>query len=522
MTRLDEPAGGHGVGSMGRRYTPPPVASSRGARWLNLRTLLWGVSLATLGVLWSKGATHALANDEIWTAEVAGLSSPVAVVGALLEGRDTHQPIDYLLRHAGMAAFGRGELAVRWLSVPILLVGCFAIRSYLRRFVSPAAATVGFLVPFTTIALNHALEARPYVLVFTGMAAALWGWGRLKDRPSLGNAVLLAAILGGNVLVHPYGALAFSPVFAGAVLSSLRARSVDARHVVAVAGGLAIACAAVPFVLVARSLGLDHPPKGDFSPVSLFLHMAGNGPMTALLAVVGYLLGSRARRFSVEDGSVSPAPLEEVLVVLTVVAVPALVFALSFFTGLSAVRYTVGGVAGLACLAGIAVDCVPSRVALSRGAALAACVVMTAYGLAASRNPSGPPLLSKREADARELAAWLRGVEGPVVLSEQRLFLESYTYLPADAKPRVVFPVWPEQARRFFGHDAGDVTLPRLAPINGMRVPPLQDFLASNPRFLLVDAGGWISSYVLSEPGFTARRVGTVLGRRVWEIRRAA
>jgi hypothetical protein len=482
--------------------------------------LLLACASIGVAVVWWKASRTALWFDEIFTAEIASLGSPREVVRRLLDGTDTHPPLDYLLRHLSIAAFGRSELAVRLASAPLLVLGCVALHAYLRRFLSAPAAAVGFLLPFTTIALNHSLEARPYALLFTGMAGALWAWGRSRDRPSVGRAVVLALVLGGAALAHVYGVLAFLPVTVGVVLEWRRGR-LGRWHVAGLVGGALVASLAIPFVLAAQRIGFVRPPRMDFSPGGLVLHMAGNSPIVALLAAALYVVqvglrgarpppDDRARDWVVELGPI-----------LAALAVPGFVFLLSKVTGLLQVRYTIGGVAGLAALAALAVDVVPRDVAAGRRAALAAAVVMTVYGLAAAAHPAEQKTRDEQEAQVRELVAWLPTVEGPVVISNPRTFLETYTYLPPAARDRIVFPVSPDEAVRVLGHDSGDRVLPRLARVNGMKTPPFERFVAENPTFVFVDAGSWSSRVVLESPRFAPRFLGKVIGHKAWRVERA-
>ena len=163
---------------------------------------LFLVSIAVVGVglglrLWHLGADR-LGFDEAFTA-MAG-RRPIGELLSYLRVRDSHPPLDYLLR----SPLSRAGLSEFWLRVPS--VACSATAVLLvawwlrRRGVVGVLATV--LMALSAFELAHGRDARMYAdLQLLGVVCAIISEAWL-ERPRRRHAVAIGALVGVGLLLH--------------------------------------------------------------------------------------------------------------------------------------------------------------------------------------------------------------------------------------------------------------------------------------------------------------------------------
>ena len=150
----DDDFHGHRLGALANATTTAYSVDVMPARLLTAidsplsRRMLFGGVIVTV-LLFAVLAAHwrPLWYDELFTLYVASEPTTGDVLRALLHGADTNPPLDYLLRHASLAAFGDSSVAFRWPSAAAFVAGQLAIFAYVRRRAPFLAAAGAALLP---------------------------------------------------------------------------------------------------------------------------------------------------------------------------------------------------------------------------------------------------------------------------------------------------------------------------------------------------------------------------------------
>src|SRR4051812_35305951 len=190
-----------------------------------------------------------LTNDELFTFEVSRLASVGRIWTALSAGADNHPPLDYLLRHLSLSAFGQSELAFRLPSLLASYLCLISIFQFVVRRASVVYGLIAVLIPLSTPLFEYSYEARSYTLLAAFAAVALAAWQR-RTEGSRGAIVVLAASLAAVLWAHYYGVLVFLPIAAGEMVRTQKTRRIDLAVWAALAAG---ACALLPLLPMIRS-----------------------------------------------------------------------------------------------------------------------------------------------------------------------------------------------------------------------------------------------------------------------------
>ncbi|MCB1037991.1 MAG: hypothetical protein KDA94_00435 [Acidimicrobiales bacterium] len=276
--------------------------------------------------------------------------APPAYYGvAWLLGRSVDDPVP-VLRAVSIAGWATGGLALGWV--------------VLRRGGGPLAAASAAALPSATGLFDQGMVARPYGLAFGAGAVAIAAWTSTLRSRAWGPVALLGVSIVASVAFHYWMVTIASCLF----VAEVRARSNEpARSRWPL---VAVTAAPLPIVLAAvsvhRAIAVE---QAQVHPVPLWMVPSFYGsilrPLVVPVAVAGVLalvlvgatdaLGIRSAisRTSLGRFLTDPYPL---LVALLVGTVPLQVVLGATILGNAYLhRYAIGGVAGLALLAGVVV-----------------------------------------------------------------------------------------------------------------------------------------------------------------------
>ena len=124
-----------------------------------------GILVPVVAVLSGVAVRRPLWYDELFSFYVASLPTAGAVLRALVDGAEIWPPLDFLVRHASMAAFGADAWGLRLPSIVAMAGFMVSLAAFARRRMSRAAAATVFVLPLATFALGYATEARGYMLL---------------------------------------------------------------------------------------------------------------------------------------------------------------------------------------------------------------------------------------------------------------------------------------------------------------------------------------------------------------------
>jgi Dolichyl-phosphate-mannose-protein mannosyltransferase len=448
---------------------------------------LAGVALAVLMVAVLAARWQPLWYDELFTLYVASESTLGATLRALLAGADTNPPVDYVLRHAGLALLGDSAVAFRWPSALAFVGGLFAIYAFVHRRTGFVPAAAAFALPILSVVTYFSHEGRAYALLFASAPIALWAWQRAteRDRPGAPLLTLFLALCLGP-FSHYFGVLNFMPVAAGEAWRSYRRRRLDKG----ILGTLAAACvASLGLGVFARSAtamkqafwaaGYRAADLPDY--YAGLMGWAGWAWLAALGVAAGLAVRGGGRRR--DPGEATGPPQHEVVAACVLAMTPLSAFVLAaLLTGALAAKYTLALVAGMAILFGYLLNAVE---AWRRPAALLALGVLTLLGLGrfatdafAYRDDVPGPL---------RLAALLPKDSGlPVAFDSPHLFLETVYYEPQFAAGRFYYPMDAATALAVRGFNNDEIALRQLTAIKPLNVTGYREFLLRNREFLVV------------------------------------
>jgi len=463
--------------------TPRVVAAPGSVQWH--RAFLIAVALTVFVFALLAAHWRPLWYDELFTLYVASEPSLVATVRALLGGADTNPPVDYLLRHASIAAFGPSSSAFRLPSAVVYVAGLFAIYAFVRRRTPFLPAAGAFLLPIATASVFFSHEGRAYALLFGSAAAALLAWQRAVDAPgqALRLGVLLAALCLGPYS-HYYGVLNFVPVAAGEAWRSYRRQRVDWRIVATIAAACVLTLGLLWFARTTTAM------QGTFWAAQFrladlpgyyrgMLEYAGWTAYVALAAALALAVAGCLRT----PRTAWPAiPSHELLAaaVLALTPVSALLLA-EFATGALTSKYTIAMVPGIAILAGYLLASAATRLprAVAGVVALLAISAVGYHARFALEYRGSEPVPA-------DLVRVLQQSSLPVAFDSPHQFLEFVHYAPQLAAGRFVYPMDAATAREVRGFDNDEIALRGLRHIRPLEVAGYGEFTERNRAFLVV------------------------------------
>ena len=286
-------------------------------------------------------------NDELFTLYVARLPSLSDTWLALLTGAEQLPIIYYALMRGVISVFGDSPIALRFPSIVGFIAASASIFFFLRKRIPLAYALAAALLPATHgLFWYHAINARPYGLIFGSSGVALCCWQCASQREKRWWALLglfLALFLA--VGCHYYAVLIVFPLVLGELIRTTSSRQIDAPiwAILIIAPALALAFSFPLAIRATENIGYfwTKPPrfieiywvfKAVLVPIS---KAAGGAILAALLATMllfPYAMPT-ARSLCVRRKLVSFLPGSEWGAIAGFALFPLLGFGLALVTG---------------------------------------------------------------------------------------------------------------------------------------------------------------------------------------------
>ncbi len=227
----------------------PPVARPHDRRDLHAMLGLFAFALALRLV----GVTRSLQHDEWYIVHNYVQHGPLIIVTRYTGF--TNHILYTLMAWAGTKLFGMNEFGLRAGSVFFGALAPVALYGALRcRFPRPWSLAGGLALSLSALALEYSQEARAYSVTLFGVAALLWLYEELRDRPT--HAVLAGVVVVSTALVYTrmFNVLVVASFVAAVAVEWVARRGGESallrRTLVAF-----LACGLLSFLLYAITLG---------------------------------------------------------------------------------------------------------------------------------------------------------------------------------------------------------------------------------------------------------------------------
>ena len=429
-------------------------------------------------------------HDEVFTVLISQM--PFATMyRAAADGIDLAPPLNTALTRVVHGVGGVGPVATRLTPIASFLAASTLIFVIVRRRAGTLAALTAALLPAATKSWHYAYEARGYALSMACFAAALHGWFEAAaGRRVRLNLVILALALAGGLWTHYYFVLAFIPIVLGEAVRQAAQRRVDIRPWTAIVLAGLIALPLWPLVrassaqratfwarpdadspLVTRAQALYHSLFD--TPEQPLLGTAARvvAALIAVELVCRALWGVWPRRLAVHHLAALGACL----------LLPVAGLLLGDYSGIFTERYVLFTIVGvvLALVLGLSWLAPPS------GLAKIAAVV----GVIAAGVHLGSRILSDRERPLNQLERRPLLVDrlvrfpDPIVITGGVDYLEIWYHMPATVRSRALYLGDPDGELRENRADSVSRGFSALARWTPLPVVPIDEFVASHPRF---------------------------------------
>ena len=450
--------------------------------------------------------------DEIATVAVAEQGTLDGVWNALAAAADSNPPTFYLLEAGAARVVSPPEVAYRLPSLAGFIGLCVALFVFVRHrrgaVAGLAAATMPFITPIVAL---YAVEARPYSLVTCCVAWAMVMWQRADDR---WRAPVMGALLMGATALHYYAVVAIAPFAAAEAFRTFRTGQVRWRIWLAAAAGV------VPLVVfwpLLAAFKQEYNATFWTQPKLLgaFGELSGISERWALpmviLVLAALLAVARKPSPAVEESTAPAIPLEERLLLAVFVVLPVLLYVpAALLKAPMAPRYVLSALLGLCAATAFVVSGVSRRATV--WLALAVLFIIGVQQADYWRFERHVSSNSRQHFDLPVLhgLAVRHHVTGLPVVSSNALKYMSMAYYAGDAGNAPIFLIDQQGARRFFGSDAAERALSKLAPFVRMRLEPREAFIAAQRSFLIYSENqtwDWLPE-LLVEEGHSVRLLG--------------
>jgi hypothetical protein len=336
------------------RSGPRPVPWSRGDV-----VLLLAFSVIFLAAALLSAHRKILWGDELVTYYVATLPSAQDVWAAIVGG-DVLPPLGHFLSRASIALLGPSHVAIRLPEVIGYWVMSLCIYLFVRRYTSPAHATIALLTPMCTVAYVFAYEARPYGLMLGSGAAALLCWQRAVDSPNrIGWLVGLSLSVAAAVASHWYALLVMVPLGLAELVRLRRRGRLDVSLYAAMAIGMAPIIGFLPIIRTGRAVQHLTAPvwtlhAGITAVVGAYQGLLEGSALlfVPILLILAWSAHEKRARVEISQGLGVPAEVVAALLGFLAIPIAGVVLA-SVAIGEFNVRYVLLTLVGVACAAGI-------------------------------------------------------------------------------------------------------------------------------------------------------------------------
>jgi hypothetical protein len=439
-------------------------------------------------------------HDEVFTILISQL--PFATMyRAAADGIDLAPPLNTAITRVVHGVAGIGPVATRLTPIASFLMASALLFVMVRRRAGTLAALTAALLPGAMNSWPYVYEARGYALSMACSAAALHGWlEAAAGRRVRINLAILALALAAGLWTHYYFVLAVIPIAVGEAVRQVAARRFDMRPWAAIVVAGLIALPLWPLVRSSSAQRLTFWAKPDVdSPLvprvqALFGSWLATPeqPLLAITAavVMGLIAIELSRRAILREW---PRRLgrHELAALGACLLLPVAGLLLGDFVGVFTERYVLVTIVGviLALVLGLWSVAPPSGLAeIAAVVGLFAATVHLGSRIISDRQPHLNPL-EKHPV----LADWLLRSPDPIVVTGGVYYLEIWYYTPASARPRALYLGDPDGEFRESHADTVSRGYSALARWTSLPVVPIDDFVASHPRFWMYSSGpDWI------------------------------
>lgn len=468
------------------------------------RWALWTVFAVVFFTLFALRAAHrTLWFDELFTYYVSVQPTFSDVIDRLHERLDQHPPLFYLLQRAALLLGGDGEplIAFRLPGMLAVFGGLWCLFEIVRRRHADLYAWIAVFLVLNSFVVKHAVEARPYGLVFGFCALAALAYLRAQDSP-YPKAWLAVLGLGlfGSVSVCYYAVLAFFPFALAEAVRIWERRRLDWGMLAALGAPLLLSAVYAPLALSNvsrfRPVNWATPTLGMLR--QNYTELLQGVPEAGAFLLIGWglwlVFGGKASSEGEELGDPSRS---YVALALGFVLLPVVLFVVAkLVTHKMHPRYVIEASIGVAVMAASVAAALLHR----RPALLGLGVVLALAGRLAFQQglPIYWEVLYPRPEP--QLARWLeyQPPDLPVVVDNPMVNLELAHENPRGIRDRLFYLVDPENAQRLAPLIVnGGETWRKSQRHMPIQAPEREDFIADNPEFLLYYSSFGMVDYVL-------------------------
>jgi hypothetical protein len=495
----------------------------------------YGIAMAAvvLGALAALAVTAARAkpfwHDELFTVLISQM--PFATMyRAAADGIDLAPPLNTALTRIVHGIGGVGLVTTRLTPIASFLAASALIFVTVRRRAGTLAALAAALLPAATMSWRYAYEARGYALSMACFAAALYGWFEAAEgRRVRLNLAIMACALGAGLWTHFYFVLAFIPIVAGEAVRQAGQRRVDIHPWTAIVLASLIALPLWPLVQTsyAQRATFWARPDADspFVPRAQALYRAlfdtPEQPLVATAARIVAALLAVELVACVLQGVRPRRPAAHYLAALgACLLLPAAGLLLGDYVGVFTERYVLFTIVGVVLALALALSWLAAPHGLPR---IAAVVLMIVAGVhlgsrILSNGERSPNQLEKRPL----LVDRLLRFPDPIVITGGVDYLEIWYGMPATVRSHALYLADPNGELRENRGDSVSRGFTALARWTPLPVVPIDEFVASHPRFWMYSSGpNWIQRSLirrgatLIEHGQDQDNVGTLYDVRM-------
>lgn len=389
--------------------------------------------------------------DEIFTVYLSNLPDLRSLWQALSHGVDFNPPLLYIFTRFSEGLLGHGHLGARFPEICGFWVFCLCLFRFVSFRTDALGGFIAMMVPLITTAYWYAYEARSYgiVLGFCGLALICWQAAGERTTRRWWLLAGLGAALFCALSTHSYAVLLFVPFVIGELTRTLVRKRADWKLWLAIL---------LPGIAVLLSLPLLHQAQsiltGQFSASVTGIFRAYQfllAPAATVWAAILLLFCIReitgTERYTPPPAAQGPHALEthELAASLAFLAMPFFCFFAGRVTHSPVLhRYSLGAVAGLACLLGAACR-KRALVSVTVLLALSAQITLDLWGFLVSgfiTEPITSTLLStslKSYEEEYKLIGSDPHKELPVVLLDNLAFAQSFYYAPPEIASRLTY-----------------------------------------------------------------------------------
>jgi hypothetical protein len=443
--------------------------------------------------------------DELITFNIARQSGAGAIWQLLLRAADPNPPLSHLLTAWSMQLFGTSEIAVRLPAIVAGAVTLLCIYEFLVRRVPPLFAAVGIFFYMTTHAFDYSYEARSYsyLVCFASVALLAWRWTHESKRQRMA-ATMLAAALALGLSSNYFGVLAFFPVAAGELVSTLQRRRIAWRVWIALAAGATPLFAYLPLIhaAVARfsSYAWNKPYPEFMTDAYAQMLEASLWLMLGVVYAAAVVMAYERSELGIRRTAILRLP--EFVAVTLFAAYPVLGYLMSVLRGgMVSPRCVLPFCIGLSIAVAIAAFKLTGRNHKTALLSLLVCFCWFAY----RAGDTAGDYSNQRQALDRIIA--MLPAHGEIVVPDSLLATPLHFYAPPALAARVVFAMDFPAIRKYKHEDSPEQNLAAAPEIYSVPIVALSSFQLRYPSYyILGPEDNWLLQK-LRDDEVPARRV---------------